>query len=653
MTTQEGCASIANSSGGLLFYTNGITIWNKNHDIMKNGDGLFGDLSSTQSAIIVPCPDNDKLYYVFTVSAYGGGNGLNYSVVNITGDGGLGDVTTKNTLLMPATTEKLTAVLNSNGKDVWVIGHKAESNVFCAWLLTVNGISTTPVLSTTGTPNAGGVLSNIGTLKASPNGSKLALGANDETVPFVELFDFDISNGTISNPQKLTGFTSDIPYGIEFSPNGKLLYISEYNSEADANIYQVKLPVTPGLVTDNGIILSKIIAAGSLQLGPDGKIYLSQYNAAFLHVINSPNTEGLNCNFKLKVVNLNAGAITGATARLGLPQPNIISFDAQPFSSTGLCASSPTVFQLLSSTEYESIVWDFGDPASGNNNITTDRNPTHQFAQGGDFKIKITLTLYGITTSYTKTVNISPKIVNKPIINPANPVLCAPGSVNLTATGATGNEKYNWYDANKNLIEQNTGSYLTKEIGVKTSYYVTITNGVCEGEMQKLDVVINKPLATIAATNTIINIGETVTLTANDGAAYNWSPATYLSNRDGKVTTSTPLENITYKLIVTNESGCTAESEVNIIVKSTISIPNTFTPNDDGINDRWVIKNINYTPNVVQVYNRLGALVYSARNYDNSWAGTYTGKKLPAGVYYYRITLDSKEVKSGYVTIIR
>lgn len=67
LNTLEGCATIADTTGSLLFYTDGITVWNRNHVPMPNGSGLLGNPSSTQSGIIVPYPGNTDLYYVFTV----------------------------------------------------------------------------------------------------------------------------------------------------------------------------------------------------------------------------------------------------------------------------------------------------------------------------------------------------------------------------------------------------------------------------------------------------------------------------------------------------------------------------------------------------------------------------------------------------------
>jgi hypothetical protein len=75
LNTNEGCATISNEKGKLLFYTDGITVWDNKHQVLKNGDGLKGHPSSTQSAVIVPKPKSKNVYYIFTVGAEGDGGG--------------------------------------------------------------------------------------------------------------------------------------------------------------------------------------------------------------------------------------------------------------------------------------------------------------------------------------------------------------------------------------------------------------------------------------------------------------------------------------------------------------------------------------------------------------------------------------------------
>ncbi|MDB5286503.1 MAG: hypothetical protein JWR05_1452 [Mucilaginibacter sp.] len=197
-----------------------------------------------------------------------------------------------------------------------------------------------------------------------------------------------------------------------------------------------------------------------------------------------------------------------------------------------------------------------------------------------------------------------------------------------------------------------TAVILKLRIVKNTSFYAAITNGICEGELERIDIQMNKPLITITATDTIINVGESVTLTGGGGGSYSWSPAIYLSSTNSQTTTSTPIANTTYTLTVINEFGCTATKSIHVILIPTIFIPNTITPNGDSVNDLWVIKELVGLPNQLQIYNRLGATVYSAKNYDNTWNGTYKGKDLPAGIYYYTINF-AKTVRSGYIAIIR
>ncbi len=130
LNTREGCSSISDDNGNLLFYTDGLNVWNKNHSIMSNGFGLNGDESSTQSAIIVPKPNNPNIYYVFTVDDRerdGFTYGLNYSEIDMSLDSGLGSVTVKNVNLLAASSEKITAVLKDCITEaVWVVTFASE-----------------------------------------------------------------------------------------------------------------------------------------------------------------------------------------------------------------------------------------------------------------------------------------------------------------------------------------------------------------------------------------------------------------------------------------------------------------------------------------------------------------------------------------------
>ncbi|QKJ28987.1 gliding motility-associated C-terminal domain-containing protein [Mucilaginibacter mali] len=130
-----------------------------------------------------------------------------------------------------------------------------------------------------------------------------------------------------------------------------------------------------------------------------------------------------------------------------------------------------------------------------------------------------------------------------------------------------------------------------------------------------------------------------------------WTPAIGLSDATIANPMASPPVSTKYKLTVFNNDGCTAEAD--ILVKVTIMVPNTFTPNGDGVNDTWKIPQLIYYPDCkLKVYNRTGGLVFQSAGYAKSWDGTSNGHPLPAGAYYYVIEVD-KTIVSGYITIIR
>ena len=178
LETREGCATISDTDGNLLFYTDGSTVYNQEHRVMEGGDGLLGDESSTQSALIVPKPFDPNIYYVFTVGSNINPTGLNYSVVDITENGGLGEVVSLNINLLPACAEKISAVLKDCASGaIWVItlsgpgGNSVDAlNTFHAFEIGESGVSDDAVTSNLGMR----IEDSRGYLKFSPDGTKLA-----------------------------------------------------------------------------------------------------------------------------------------------------------------------------------------------------------------------------------------------------------------------------------------------------------------------------------------------------------------------------------------------------------------------------------------------------------------------------------------------
>jgi hypothetical protein len=303
LDNQEGCATISDKDGKLLFYTDGQRIFDKTHELMQNGDSLMGHWSSTQSAIIVPKPGNRNLYYVFTVSDKTLNVGFRYSVVDMTLNNGYGAVTDKNIMLHPTCAEKVTAVSHSNGVDVWVIMKDWNNNEFRSYLISTDGLAGIdnnrtgyPVVSKTGLVHSGDSLNRIGYMKASPDGSKICLTVYK--AGFSELFDFNNATGELKSKVAFTGPAFALGYGVEFSPDATKLYLSYIDSPS--YIYQfdvTKQDPADILASMDTVAISKYQMLSALQLAPDGKIYIAVYGTSYIASLDFPNKISDSCKF--------------------------------------------------------------------------------------------------------------------------------------------------------------------------------------------------------------------------------------------------------------------------------------------------------------------------------------------------------------------
>ncbi len=334
LNTFEGCATISNPFGDLLFYTDGILVYDRNHNIMENGNGLYGDPSSTQSAIIVPKPEDPNIYYIFTVdtSVFDGDpdRGLNYSTVDISRNDGNGAVIEKNRRLLQDCSEKIAAVRkNCFDKSIWVITLASENgrlpmfDTYHAFEINTAGVTETSIK--TRFPDLQ-IEDPRGALKFAPNG---AMMASANMFYGLQLYDFDSESGLFSNQRQLSiNGTDQLPYGIEFSPKGQYLYThtTQFLENESYVSLLVQFDVLAQNIQNSQVELDrKPIFRGALQIGSNGKIYRTlsnDYNngTPFLSVINSPDLKGIAADYAHRSISLN-----GKTGTQGLP-PFIQSF---------------------------------------------------------------------------------------------------------------------------------------------------------------------------------------------------------------------------------------------------------------------------------------------------------------------------------------
>ncbi|MBK8874131.1 MAG: T9SS type A sorting domain-containing protein [Bacteroidetes bacterium] len=329
MDGRGSCASIADESGTLLFYAATMPVYSsvlaystfvfdQNHNVMLNGDSIFGQ-AWYQELVIVPNPANDSTYYLFSIGVAGSNFGLMYSIIDMRMNGGFGAVTVKNVQLQSfAIVDGINAIKHGNGRDWWLIFRKSDfptftsNNDFYSYLITPNGIQNFSVQSI-GEQNR----TNAGNIKFSRNGDKMIFCSIQDVV---ELFDFNRCTGWLSTPitiEEDPGATPSIlTWSCEFSPDASKLYVS--TNATPSYLFQYDLNAA-------NIMASKVMiwsidtltsVLGTLELGPDNKIYLcNQYYNGFntpypypdsvynvvnmnLSVINFPDSLGLACDFQ-------------------------------------------------------------------------------------------------------------------------------------------------------------------------------------------------------------------------------------------------------------------------------------------------------------------------------------------------------------------
>ena len=429
LQTIEGSASISDRNGNLLFYTDGSTVYDRNHNVMQNGSGLKGNVSSTQSAIIVPKPGNPGFYFIFTVDkpdyfriTNDPIEGVHFSEVDMSLNNGNGGIMTgrKNIHLITynpsdsvenefKSSEKISAVIGGDCVSYWVVTQ--FTNKFYSFKVTSSGVDTNPVVSTISNnfrPLINDQDLNVtapGYMKISPDGKKLAaaysgtaLGSprsgGGKKTGKVFLYDFDDMSGKVSNETLL--LANAYPYGVEFSPDSKKLYATSNTYSNDdilqsGELYQFDLEAADVQSSIEKIHSSRNVA-GALQLAPDGKIYRAGYptDGGYvewdkLSVINNPEEDAGAVDY-----DHNSVSVAPRDVKLGLP-PFVQSLFNTNFEYENICLGETTEFELTGDTVYDSILWDFGDGST-----STETNPSHVYAEPGTYTVSISRTLNGI-----------------------------------------------------------------------------------------------------------------------------------------------------------------------------------------------------------------------------------------------------------------
>jgi len=248
-------------------------------------------------------------------------------------------------------------------------------------------------------------------------------------------------------------------------------------------------------------------------------------------------------------------------------------------------------------------------------------------------------------------VTVIPKVV--PVVS-AGVSICAGETTQLSASGG---KYYKWVPST-GLDHDDISNPVASPLQT-TTYTVHISNDGCADSSKTATVTVNQNPVANAGSNKAIFEGQSVKLNgaiAGDNiTGFFWTPATFLDDPKSLTPTATPTEDITYTLNLTSATCGSSSSTVLVRVYKKVTVPNTFSPNHDGVNDVWNIDAlITYPESSVLVFNRYGQQVYQSTGYAKPWDGTYNGSALPAGTYYYIIDLKNNTSKlTGWILIAR
>jgi gliding motility-associated-like protein len=492
-------ASIADSAGNLLFFSNGFKVFDKNLVPMPALANI--DLTGNFNLKIAPYPGQPNKYYLFytNIITYPSPYTLKYAVIDMSLNGGLGDVTTYNNVIDTLISPMFTLVNKEGTGDFWLITHRNQTDSFFSRLVTSVQINPTPVISVAGMNSVKTEYSFLD-LRPSHDGKMIAgftytnySGLFAYTVSFMEVFNFNSSTGLLSNKVKtmrLPGYF--IGNGqVEFSPDNKLLYVlnsvtvsglqpcgfgssslTQYNTCYTDSVTFTNNSMTVG----NTFSFCVLIAWGRMQMGPDKKIYMPYAGTSTLSRLEFPNRLGSSSqiNFPFLTLNWQTGGIVPKFYHKYVEKAvkNNITY-------SGGCYPAPTNFKVTNDTITD-IAWNFGDPASGAANTSTLLQPQHLFSSPGIYTV--TARLNSSTGNLIETITelVEIKDPGKRLLDgyPADTSFCAGNSLKLKLSVVNGIFKWSRrFDDVVYTLQIGDSIY----IDGSGTYYVEMMQNDCNG----------------------------------------------------------------------------------------------------------------------------------------------------------------------------
>ncbi|MBS1772804.1 MAG: gliding motility-associated C-terminal domain-containing protein [Bacteroidetes bacterium] len=706
--TTENCASVSDrNTGQLLFYTDGLDIWDRTHTLMPNGKnaGIDTIRSSAEGSVIVPWPSNNNLYIVFSMQSrkyMWERLALVYSVVDMSLNGGLGDVVAgqKAVLLDTGFTECITQVTMCD-KAAIVALRQSKGEIY-VYNVTTSGINTTPVISKLGYVN--GAISG-GTLKASPDSKKLCITyvkpIQGAAVYYITLNDIDRFTGVISNGFIIDSFSGGQPQylGSEFSPDGKKVYTSSFVAQA---IFQYDLSVyNPTAITASKKIVTQVFGAnfGYPQMGPDSNIYVCRQGLDSIDRISNANLASPGCTYTRGAIKL------AVPARSGIELPQLVSDNIT--SSSVVASKKDTVncaantIRLTATSGNQSYQWQDGsqtdsfiatksgmywvnsirDCAIYRDTFIVHLSLPDSVSLGNDITIcsgeQITLkNTQPVSTSVGSQWNIGSNDTVITISNPGKYWLrisdgyCSKTdtlvlTVNPSPNVMLGNDTAICKDVTWLLQDNsepagstylwNTGSTENEiKVNAEGLYTLTVTSKGCvSSDSIRVQIL---PLPAIElGDNAELCDAESLSLPLSKSTIY---PYKILWQNGSEDTVQTIRKTGFYKVQLSNQCGIAKDSIAIHFHNCKVWFPSAFSPNGDGLNDlARLVGDLNYVTDYnLSVFDRWGEKVFITNDVHGGWDGNYKGNEAPFGTYRYLITykfLGEDQMLKGDIALVR
>ncbi|WP_207632817.1 gliding motility-associated C-terminal domain-containing protein [Foetidibacter luteolus] len=663
--------SLSDSSGNLLFYSNGVSVWNSKHQKI-NKSSILGksDINASTGICYVPFPGDPGKYFIAGI--YPNFNetdcGVRFALIDLASNTVQQYREFNHSSLPRRFSEFLTVVPHCNGTDYWIIvkGFNQDKN-FYSFLVTVNGIDAgqAPVISGGFThPGYGG---SGNQLKANKQGNKLMLASPHGYVNIEAgaLYDFDSRTGEVKNEKQIPNVPgyNNVQSGTAFSPNGEYFYLMRSSNLATNGppywMFQYRVSdMQYNILATTGFYFSH-----PFQLGPDKQLYIvNGYN--YLAKLSNPDLwggaafNGEFISFSEGSFSMSAGVSLPAFIDAKRPEPTHPEFIVEPvncqsFTFTALCFDDYTAS------------WDMGDGSP----IQTGHVVNYTYNESGVFNVTLTLSkaawAYGSTTK-------------KVIVLPLTASITGLDTVCIT--------------------QSFTSQYYANNLP-GADYKWSITNGAVQGldNLSYVDIVwpggrntgqvkvtLSREKCSISATrNVVINNRPVIEWNVKNRVCITDAPFALQATPAGGAYTGNGVQNNMFYpstagkgnhiLTYTYASGsdCFAQIDKTIEVNTTCvppvidtslfrgpGIPSAFTPNNDGLNDVFRIPyDASFQVKQLSIYNRWGQIIYSSRNILKGWDGTIKGLPAPPATYIYSVTgtrTDGSPVTfKGFVVLMR